>query len=145
MRIFVAYFILLISVSINVAAQDYERTQIEQRIKPVGQVRIKKETGPAQQKKPDEKIEKEQTKKKQEPGQKIYEQYCMTCHKGGLAGAPKFRNQEDWKSKTAEKNIDELTAVAIKGINAMPPKGTCMECSEADIKAAIEYMLPNHD
>ena len=30
---------------------------------------------------------------------------------------------------------------AINGINAMPPKGMCMECSDDEIKDAIEYMV----
>nr|MCS5577811.1 c-type cytochrome [Alteromonas macleodii] len=27
------------------------------------------------------------------------------------------------------------------GINAMPPRGTCGNCSDDEIKAAIEYMI----
>jgi cytochrome c5 len=29
---------------------------------------------------------------------------------------------------------------AINGINAMPPRGTCADCSDDEIKAAIEHM-----
>ena len=35
-----------------------------------------------------------------------------------------------------------LERCPIKGKNAMPPKGTCQECSDSDIKAAIDYMVP---
>jgi cytochrome c5 len=38
--------------------------------------------------------------------------------------------------------IDALVASAKKGKNAMPPMGTCMDCSDAELKAAIEFMLP---
>lgn len=72
----------------------------------------------------------------------IYEQHCIICHADGVAGAPKYREEASWKSRIGERQIDELVASAIKGKNAMPPKGTCQECTDSDIKAAIEYMVP---
>jgi cytochrome c5 len=66
----------------------------------------------------------------------------MVCHRDGVAGAPKFRNAEEWGLRSSKKNIEALTASAIKGLNAMPAKGTCQDCSDADIKAAIQYMVP---
>lgn len=77
-------------------------------------------------------------------GQSIYEQHCIVCHEDGVAGAPRFQNEKDWQSRS-NKNMDEFLASAMKGINAMPAKGTCEECGESDIKAAIEYMVPNHE
>jgi cytochrome c5 len=35
-----------------------------------------------------------------------------------------------------------LVASSIKGLNAMPAKGTCFKCMDEDLKAAISYMLP---
>ena len=64
------------------------------------------------------------------------------CCEDGVAGAPKFRDDTDWKPRLLKQNIDSLTATALKGMNAMPVKGTCQECSDADIKAAIQYMVP---
>lgn len=78
-------------------------------------------------------------------GQAIYEQHCVVCHQDGIAGAPKFRNEADWKPRLAQKNLDELTASAIKGLNAMPAKGTCPECIDAEIRAAVDYMVPKHE
>jgi cytochrome c5 len=75
-------------------------------------------------------------------GQKIYERFCIVCHRDGLVGAPKFRDEQQWKSHLSGKTMDELVAVAVKGLNAMPAKGTCYECSEQELKSAIEYMLP---
>ncbi|MGB5729137.1 MAG: c-type cytochrome [Thiogranum sp.] len=34
-----------------------------------------------------------------------------------------------------------MLATAVSGLNAMPPKGTCADCSDEELKAAIEYML----
>lgn len=75
-------------------------------------------------------------------GQAIYEKYCITCHQDGLAGAPKYRAAADWAPRLTNSTLDDLVERAIKGINAMPAKGTCNECSDDDIKQAIQYMLP---
>lgn len=72
----------------------------------------------------------------------IYEQYCIICHGDGVAGAPKYRDEASWKSRIGQRDINALVASAIKGKNAMPPKGTCQECTDSDIKAAIKYMVP---
>ena len=39
--------------------------------------------------------------------------------------------------------MDQVLAVAKKGINAMPPMGTCMDCSDAELTAAIQHMVDN--
>jgi len=55
-------------------------------------------------------------------------------------GAPKFGNQADWAPRV-KRGIADLVKVAIAGKGAMPPKGTCMDCSDDEIKAAIEHMI----
>ena len=77
-----------------------------------------------------------------EPGQAVYENNCIVCHRDGVVGAPKFRDEAAWKPHLANRDINALLESAIKGKNAMPPKGTCQECTDSDIKAAIEYMIP---
>lgn len=74
-------------------------------------------------------------------GQKRYDKSCAVCHAGGLAGAPKFRNKGDWADRLPM-GIDALLASAIKGKGGMPPKGTCMKCSDEELKMSIEYMIP---
>ena len=73
-------------------------------------------------------------------GQKTYDTTCKVCHAAGVANAPKLGDKEAWAPRIAT-GIDAMLAVAIKGKGAMPPKGTCMSCSDADLKAAIEYMV----
>lgn len=107
-----------------------ERQEIQLRIQPIGQVTVQTENTVIE------------AAPKKEPGQKIYEQYCTVCHQGGLAGAPKFRNEQDWKPRLVGRTIEDLVTSSIKGLNAMPAKGTCFKCSEDDLKAAISYMLP---
>ena len=69
-----------------------------------------------------------------------YEKSCKVCHGAGIAGAPKFKSP-DWKVRM-KVGINALLASSIKGKGAMPPKGTCMNCSDEELKSAIEYMLP---
>ena len=72
-------------------------------------------------------------------GEALYKQACTVCHAAGVAGAPKFGDKAAWAPRVAL-GLDGLTASAIKGKNAMPPKGGST-ASDADIKAAVQYML----
>ncbi|WP_068174708.1 c-type cytochrome [Hydrogenophaga taeniospiralis] len=72
-------------------------------------------------------------------GEALYKQTCAVCHAAGVAGAPKFGDKAAWAARLTL-GMDGLTASAIKGKNAMPPKGGST-ASEADIKAAVEYMV----
>jgi cytochrome c5 len=72
----------------------------------------------------------------------IYQASCMACHGSGVLGAPKLGDAAAWGERLA-KGMDTLTANAISGINAMPPKGTCATCSDDDIRATIQYILDN--
>ena len=73
-------------------------------------------------------------------GQKVYQAACQACHAAGVAGAPKLGDKEAWAPRIA-KGEDALLASVNNGLNAMPPKGACMSCSEADLRAAVEYMV----
>ena len=67
--------------------------------------------------------------------------HCTACHSIGLLGAPKVGDTAAWKERAdKEGGLDGLLAKAITGLNAMPPKGTCSECSDAELKSAIEKM-----
>ncbi|MFT6915505.1 MAG: cytochrome c5 [Motiliproteus sp.] len=72
-------------------------------------------------------------------GEATYNQTCVTCHAAGVAGAPKAHNADDWAPRLTV-GIDALVASAIAGKGAMPPKGLCMACTDAELKAAIEFM-----
>ena len=68
----------------------------------------------------------------------LYAQVCQACHAAGVAGAPKIGDKAAWAPRLAQ-GIDGLTASAIKGKGAMPPKGGST-ASDADIKAVVSYM-----
>jgi cytochrome c5 len=69
----------------------------------------------------------------------LYTQACAVCHVSGVAGAPKLGDKAAWAARLAA-GVDGLTASAIKGKGAMPPKGGTA-ASEADIKAVVAYMV----
>ncbi|MFM9914626.1 MAG: c-type cytochrome [Rhizobacter sp.] len=69
----------------------------------------------------------------------LYTQACSVCHAAGIAGAPKFGDKAAWAPRIVA-GVDGLTASAIKGKNAMPPRGGT-QGSDADIKAVVAYMV----
>jgi cytochrome c5 len=73
-------------------------------------------------------------------GEKLYKTTCFACHGTGVAGAPKFGDKAAW-AKYIETGMDTMVKTAITGKGAMPPKGGAANASEADIRAAVEYMV----
>jgi cytochrome c5 len=67
-----------------------------------------------------------------------YNKTCVVCHAAGVANAPKAFT-DDWKPRLA-KGMDTLVASVKAGMNAMPPRGMCNDCTDADYKALITYM-----
>jgi cytochrome c5 len=69
-------------------------------------------------------------------GKAVFDKACAGCHK---AMAPKLGDKKDWQA-VAKQGTDALVASVVKGKGAMPPKGGAASLSNADIKAAVEYM-----
>lgn len=69
----------------------------------------------------------------------IVAKHCGACHVAGILGAPKVGDTAAWQAR-ASNGLDGLLANAISGINAMPPKGTCADCSDDELRAAIQNM-----
>lgn len=70
----------------------------------------------------------------------VYQSKCFACHGTGAAGAPKVGDAAVWTARLAN-GLDTVVANAINGVGGMPPKGTCMDCSDDTIKAVVEYMV----
>lgn len=117
-------------------AYDDSQYAILQRILPVGKVNIEQKSQT-----PDPtKLAASATQDKVADGEKIYTAHCQICHAAGIGGAPKLTDATEWNNRSKQ-GINVLVTHAIKGYKAMPPKGGCVTCSDADIKAAVEYML----
>lgn len=118
-----------------VSAQAATNDEIAKRLEPVGQVCVQGQeckgmevaasAGGGGAKTPDDVIAK----------------HCNACHGTGLLGSPKIGDAADWGKRAKEQGgLDGLLAKAITGINSMPPKGTCADCSDAELKGAISKM-----
>ena len=102
-----------------------------ERIKPVGEVRIDTSTQVASA---------EIVETAERSGEEIYNSKCAGCHTSGVMGAPKYASLEDWAPRV-DLGLEKLTLSAIAGKGGMPAKGTCMDCTDNDIKITVQYML----
>lgn len=68
-----------------------------------------------------------------------YQQSCGICHAAAVAGAPKSFDKAAWEPRLA-KGMDALVANVTNGLNAMPPRGLCMDCTADQYKQLINYM-----
>ena len=73
-------------------------------------------------------------------GKEIYQTYCVACHSTGVPGAPQLGDAAAWDARV-KKGKATLYTNAVNGLNAMPPKGLCMSCSDEDIQAAVDYII----
>lgn len=72
----------------------------------------------------------------------IYKSKCVACHATGAAGAPKLGDAAAWAPRIS-KGLDTLYTNASKGFKGMPAKGLCMDCSDDEINATVDYMVEN--
>lgn len=68
-----------------------------------------------------------------------YNKTCAACHNTGAAGAPKKGDKAAWAPRVKQGDATLLKHTK-EGIRAMPPKGLCMDCTDAEFKALIKYM-----
>jgi len=73
-------------------------------------------------------------------GKATFDKTCAVCHATGLAGAPKFGDKAAWAPRIAT-GLDALHNSALHGKNAMPPKGGNLASTDADVTAAVDYMV----
>ncbi len=73
-------------------------------------------------------------------GSQVYLQTCAFCHDKGIAGAPRVGDSVVWGSRLAQ-GRDALYASAIRGKGAMPARGGNPALADADIEAAVDYIL----
>ena len=73
-------------------------------------------------------------------GEKVYKSSCFACHDSGVAGSPKIADKAAWTARIAT-GAEALYNAAINGKGVMPPKGGNMGLADADVKAAVDYMV----
>jgi cytochrome c5 len=75
-------------------------------------------------------------------GKTVYEKTCGVCHATGVAGAPKFGDKSAWKEHIAH-GLEHMAEIAIRGDGAMPPRGGNPKLSDAEVRAAVAYIMEN--
>lgn len=73
-------------------------------------------------------------------GKTVFEANCAVCHVPGAANAPKFGDKAAWKP-LIQGGVENLYKSVINGKNAMPPKGGNATLGDADVKAAVDYIV----
>ncbi len=128
---------------------DMSEEAVLQRIKPIGSVttaevkpapaaETKKEEAPA--KATETAAAETKAASAARSGEEIFNTACTACHSTGAAGAPKLGDKEAWAPRIAA-GMDALMESAINGKKSMPPRGTCADCSDDELKHAVEYMV----
>lgn len=109
--------------------------RMEARIKPIGTV----VTDPAVLV---EMAKANKVERKAYTGEEVHKKVCGACHDSGMLGAPKTGDKAAWSARLkSEGGLDGLVAMAIKGKNAMPPRGGDADLSDDEVKAAVEVLM----
>jgi cytochrome c5 len=79
-------------------------------------------------------------------GPQVYNAACMACHGAGIGGAPKFGDKAAWGPRIAQ-GSSTLHDHAVNGfqgaLGMMPAKGGRADLSDAEITAAVDYIVEN--
>lgn len=125
-KLTLAIALLLTTFGIS-ASSDADNEALSKRLAPVGQVYVAGAVAAS-----------DASASGPRSGEKVYQTACFACHGTGALNAPK-KGDAAWKPRL-EQGIDTLLKHAIEGIRSMPPRGTCADCSDDEIAAAIKFM-----
>lgn len=73
-------------------------------------------------------------------GEAIVQERCRECHANGKNGAPRIGDMAAWTPRL-KSGVDHLVKSAISGHNAMPARADRPSLSDAEIRAAVIYMV----
>ncbi|HKU46452.1 MAG TPA: c-type cytochrome, partial [Burkholderiales bacterium] len=73
-------------------------------------------------------------------GKAVYDKVCVACHQQSVAGSPKIGDKAAWAPRI-KTGTDALVQSVIKGKGAMPPKAGNPSLSDAEIRAAVEFLV----
>ncbi|MFH1602468.1 MAG: c-type cytochrome [Pseudomonadota bacterium] len=113
--------------SINMDSPAMSNEAVTKRLRPVGELTLAE-------------VDLSATAVAREPdGKKVYDTTCAACHGAGVAGAPKTGDKSAWAPRL-KSGMKALYASALKGKGAMPPKGGNAALTDAEVKAAVDYL-----
>jgi cytochrome c5 len=73
-------------------------------------------------------------------GKSVYDKTCTACHAVSVAGSPKLGDRAAWAPRV-KTGMDSLLQSVLKGKGAMPPKAGNPALTDAEIRAAIDFMV----
>jgi cytochrome c5 len=73
-------------------------------------------------------------------GKAVYDKVCFACHQVSVANSPKLGDKAAWAPRI-QTGLDSLMQSVIKGKGAMPPKAGNPALTDAEIRAAVEFMV----
>ena len=132
--VFSVFGLLLAGSALAVTLTEGQRAAIEERIKPSGVICLEGDSScaaiPAA------------TIGVARSGEEVYNAACMACHSTGAAGAPVYGDVDGWSDRIA-KGMAVLHDAGVNGVpgTGMIAKGGCMNCSDEEVSAAVDYMV----
>jgi cytochrome c5 len=73
-------------------------------------------------------------------GKAVYDKVCVACHQVSVAGSPRLGDKAAWAPRI-QTGMDSLMQSVIKGKGAMPPRGGNPSLSDAEVRAAVEFLV----
>lgn len=148
MALTVVIYFIAVSIHDVLAGQAQKTPFAEQeqlaRLQPVGQVQVAGEPGTAAPQPAPAPAAAAPAAPQAIDGQAIYQSACFACHGTGAAGAPRTGDVAAWQPRLA-KGMDVLKDHALNGYTGeagiMPPKGGRTDLSDAEVVAALKYMV----
>ena len=134
MRVVAFLLVLLPLAAYAIDLTDAQTAEVEARIKPFGQVCVAGEACSGESG--------GNAVAAARSGEDVYNSACMACHASGVAGAPMLGDAAAWGDRVA-KGIEALYDSGVNGVagTGMVAKGGCMNCSDDEIYAAVDYMV----
>ena len=140
----VVAIILLVQLVLSLAGPDPKALAPEavaERIKPVAKLEFgPREGAPAPAQTAQAKPAAAPAKAGPVNGKAVYDKVCVACHQVSVAGSPRLGDREAWAPRIKQ-GMDTLVQSVLKGKGAMPPRGGNPSLSEAEARAAVEFMV----
>ena len=76
-------------------------------------------------------------------GEKIFKQFCTSCHGNPPTidiNAPRICDKKMWQLRQ-KMGMPALMKITTMGVGAMPARGGCFECSDDQLRETIQYIL----
>jgi cytochrome c5 len=105
---------------------------VEDRIRPVGKVRIRGQA-----------VEEEPVAAApavERTGKEVVDLACAACHATGAAGAPKIADKDAWAPRLGQ-GFETLVSHAIGGFKGMPARGGNPSLSDGEVQRAVAHLV----